>query len=1001
MMDIKNMLLNTVTIKSFCKIFLFLSVSLGLACGQKPRSWNNETFAVANPIDYVDPFIGTGFHGHTYPGASAPFGAVQLSPDTRFGNWDAASGYHYTDSTIIGFSHTHLSGTGVSDLADILFHPTTKGIREPDANGYIYDFLKFSHDDEEASPGYYAVNFKEEGIKAEMTATTYAGMHRYSFEPGKEQNLIIDMAHLLTDEVIDSVEIRQSGENEISGMRRTQGWTPNQYVFFVARFSKDFLEVEHIDDGEVLEKEKKPESDKQQVFIRFGESDGEPVVAKVGLSIVSEENARLNLEHSVSDFDFEGTYRKVKEEWEKELSQIVVEGGTEEALKNFYTSVYHSKLVPNINSDSNGDYRRHDMKIDKMPDGHHYYSTFSLWDTFRAWNPLQTLIDTDLVNDMIRSFLIMYEATGEMPIWPLSAGETRTMIGYHTASVIADAYVKGIRDYDGQAALEALKVSSNINKKGSDYYVKYGFIPANIKKESVSSALEYAYDDWCIAEIAKRLNDETTAGDYYKRGLNYVNVFDGHTRFFRGKRLDGNWERGFNPFEPGRAYTEATAWQYRFFAPHDVNGMIQLFGGRDEFITHLDSLFTVESDIHGEMQDITGLIGQYAHGNEPSHHMAYLYNYVGQPWKTQEMTRRILDEMYQATPEGISGNEDAGQISAWYILSSLGLYAVNPGTTEFNLTTPLFEKATLQLANGKTLEITATNPSKNRYIDKVEWNGKEITANYIKYEDLMEGGHLRFSLTNAPNTSRGIKEEDYPYSYTEGEVVSIPYTTKDLALFEDAIQVDLGTATENAEIYYTLDGKEPDQNSTKYTDPFEVTGNITIKAKAFKEGYKESRTFTLEATKADFLPSVKASANQNGVNYSYYEGYYQSVEEIKSTPVISRGVLDEPSIDKARQEDHFAFIYTGVIDIPEDGVYEFMTRSDDGSVLYIQDEKVVDNDGSHAPIIANGRIALKKGYHPYTLLYFEDYEGQHLEWGWRKPGESDFTKIPTENLYLK
>ncbi|MDU1891085.1 MAG: GH92 family glycosyl hydrolase [Dysgonomonas sp.] len=973
------------------KFLLCLSIAgLITACTTAPKT----------PIEYVDPFIGTGFHGHTYPGATTPHGAVQLSPDTRTGDWDACSGYHYSDSTIIGFSHTHLSGTGCADLGDVLFHPTTKEIKNV-SEGYIFDPLAFSHKDEIASPGYYSVDFKTEGIKAELTATTYAGVHRYTFQSGKDQSIIIDMAHLFTEETIDSLVIRQTANNEITGMRRTQGWVTNQYVFFVAQFSKDFQSVDFINNGKVLDKDEKATNSNQQAILKFGESTGEPIIAKVAFSVVSEENARENLAQDIKDFDFDAIHQSARNLWSEALSDITVEGGSENDMKNFYTALYHSKVVPNIMSDRNGQYRRHDMTIGNQPVGGKYYSTFSIWDTFRAWNPLMTLTDTTLVNDMINSYLDMYDASGELPIWPLSAGETETMIGYHSVSVIADAYMKGIRGFDINKAYDAMKVSSDKNKKGSDYYIKYGFIPSNIKKESVSCLLEYAYDDWCIALIAKELEKEEDYKRYMERAQSYINVFDGHTKFFRGKRMDGNWDGQFNPFEPGRAYTEATAWQYRFFVPHDVNGMIQLFGGKSEFTAQLDSLFAVESKIDGQMSDITGLIGQYAHGNEPSHHMAYLYNYVGKPWKTQAMTRRILAEMYQPTPEGISGNEDCGQMSAWYILSSLGIYSVCPGANQFNLTTPLFEKATLKLANGKTLIITANNPQENIYIDKVTLNGKEVVANYISYAELMEGGELSFTLSSVPNEARGISAVDYPYSATEGGIVSIPYTTKDLNLFVDNIEVDLASATKDAKIYYTLDGKEPNEASLLYNEPIKLSASTQIKAKAYKNGFAPSRTFAIQATKAIFREPIVAQVKETGTNYRYYEGYYSSVNDIEGSPLKVSGIMKEPSIKDAKQEDHFAYIFNGVIFVPEDGVYEFMTKSDDGSVFFIGNEKVVDNDGSHAAIIATGRIALKKGYHPYKLMYFEDYEGHDLEWGWKMPTTNKFEPIPASNLFVR
>lgn len=787
-----------------------------------------------SPVDYVDPFIGTGFHGHTYPGATVPFGAVQLSPDTRAGNWDACAGYHYDDTTLKGFSHTHLSGTGCIDLGDILFRPTTL---KPDLTAEsICRPANFSHKDERASAGYYSVILKGEGIKAELTATTHTGMHRYTFPSGKPVTIIVDLAHLLDNEYIYEAELERTTSNEIVGMRRTRGWTDNQYVYFAAQFSEPFQTVEFVQDKKIVSAETKQVGTDLQAILTFADKDGEPIIAKVGLSLVSVDNARKNLAEEVKDFNFDAVCAAARNDWEQALSSITVEGGGTDDLKNFYTAIYHAMVVPNVVSDVNGEYRRHNMQIGQLPKGKMQYSTFSLWDTFRAWNPLMTLIDTALVNNMVNSYLDIYDASGELPIWPLSAAETGTMIGYHSVSVIADAYLKGIRGFDAEKALDAMKVSSEKNKKGADYYIKYGFIPSNIKKESISCLLEFAYDDWCIARMAQEMGKEDVYRKYIERSQNYINVFDGSTKFFRGKRMDGNWETSFNPFEVGRSYTEATAWQYRFSVPYDVNGMVQLFGGKEKFITALDSIFIADPNVHGDLADITGLIGQYAHGNEPSHHIAYLYDYVGQPWKTQEMTRHLLDEMYQPTPGGISGNEDCGQMSAWYILSGLGIYSVCPGSNEFALTTPLFEKAVLKLANGKRLTLLANDPKKNIYIHKVELNGKQIDTNFITYAQLMEGGELRFTLSDKPDKSRGISEEASPYSYTKEKVVSIPYVDRDLNLFMDKVTVALATTTEGAELRYTLDGTEPTEKSLLYDKPFKVDMTTQIKAKDLKRG---------------------------------------------------------------------------------------------------------------------------------------------------------------------
>ena len=959
------------------KLTLLLLALAALGCS--PRS--------ADPVDYVNPFIGTGFHGHTYPGATTPFGMVQLSPDTRAGNWDACAGYHYSDTTIDGFSHTHLSGTGCADLADILFHPTTREIVIHDGECVLQPYF-FSHDDERASCGYYAVTLPDVNIGVELTAAPRTGVYRYTFTGKGPRQVIVDLLHTVTEEKIDLCELRRTAPGELAGMRRTQGWVPDQYVFFAARFSEPFADVQLLGD--------------KQAVLTFA-PDVRTLTIAVGLSSVSVENARMNSLAEVPELDFDAVHARAVGQWRKALGDIVVEGGSRDEMINFYTAQYHTKLTPNLMSDVNGEYRRHDQTVARMPEGESYYSTFSLWDTFRAGNPLQTLVDTALVNDMIRSMLDMYDSTGELPIWPLASGETGTMIGYHAVSVIADAYLKGIRGYDADKALEAMIRSSNINKKGSDYYTAQGYIPSNIKRESVSCTLEYAYDDWAIARMAQAMGRDDIFGEYARRALNYVNVFDGSTCFFRGRQSDGNWSAPFEEFATGRDYTEATPWHYRFFVPHDVNGLIQLFGSREAFIREMDRLFTLESDeMQLDVSDVTGLMGQYAHGNEPSHHMAYLYNYVGQPWKTQELTRRLLHEMYAPTPEGIIGNEDCGQMSAWYVFSSLGFYPVCPGSNEFALTAPQFPKAVVRLANGRTLTVTADNPRRSVYIASVTLDGKPIDRNYITYDELMQGGELHFALRPRPDYERGTDDAAAPHSLTRGEVVSIPYTTQNVSLFTEPIAVALATTTSGAEIRYTLDGSEPTEASALYAAPVPVDRSLTLKAKGFKPGAAPSRTLTLEAEKAVFRKGAPAgeTATRPGVAYSYYEGVFSCVNDIRKGKYVSSGTMPAPSIAQAPQEDHFAYVFTGLILIPERGVWEFMTKSDDGSVLTIGDRKVVDNDGSHASVMATGRVALEAGLHPYTLLYFEDYEGQDLSWGWKAPGAEGFEAIPEANLRM-
>lgn len=926
---------------------------------------------------YVDPFIGTGAHGHTYPGASAPYGMVQLSPDTRQGNWDACSGYHYSDSTLMGFSHTHLSGTGCIDFGDILIRPH-RNILSSNKGKFSYPATSFNHRDELASPGFYQVWLPDEETRVELSASRRVGFHRYTFEGNRVKTLIIDLEHLLDKEVIKQSQIKQTSPTEVIGMRTTDGWVDDQSVYFVAHFSQEIQQVKQA--GQVV----------QLIFAPQTKN----VELQVALSMTNYQGARANLKIEGKKFD--DALRESQRLWDKQLALIQVEGGTLNERRNFYTALYHAMLAPNVTSDVSGSWVNHKQDIKQLPTREEHYSTLSLWDTFRAWHPLMTLIEPELTEQIIRSMLRMYQTTGELPIWPLASGETRTMIGYHAVSVIADAYLKGIRGFDANLALEAMIKSSNINRKGSDYYVHLGFIPANIRKESVSCLLEYAYDDWCIAQMAKAMGRSDIQQTYERRAKNYINVFDGSSRFFRGKNLSGTWESPFHRTEAGRAYTEATAWQYRFFVPHDVRGHISLMGGKQAFAAALDSLFDERMAEQTTLQDITGTHGQYAHGNEPSHHMAYLYNYIGMPHKTQEMTRLILEKMYQPTPDGISGNEDCGQMSAWYIFTSMGLYPVCPGSNEYVLTSPIFTRANIRLAKGKHLVIKSNASPSRRYIQRVLFNGKALESLYIKHQCLAQGGTLEFILGETPN--KDFANLKAPYSLSTTDAVSIPYVVEEADLFLDKTSLTLGSATSGANIHYTLDGSTPTESSPRYTQPITLTKTSNIRAKAFHPHHQASAEMSFVATKAQLLSALSLGKIENGLRYRYYEGHFRQTSEIEQSPILKEGIITEPSLSPSQREDKYALIFEGYIYAPEDGIYGFYTKSDDGSVLFVGNQEVVNNEGSHSAIISSGKVALSKGWHPVRLKYFEDYSGQHLSWAWKLPKAQNFTSIPREYL---
>lgn len=932
--------------------------------------------------ELVDPFVGTGFHGHTFPGATAPFGMVQLSPETRWEGWDACAGYHYDDDSLYGFAHTHLSGTGCSDLGDVIFLPTTT----PET--YIEHIrderlpkVGFSHDDEEAHAGYYSVRL-EDGIGAELTATPLMGVHRYTFPEGKG-SLLIDLVSIKGDEMVESA-LEVTSDSTVRGYTITNGWVPRQHVYFAARFSHPIRESRLFLDGKE-EKETAITGDSIRALLTFEET---PLEIFVGLSQTSMEAAEANLRAELTKYGdrFDEVKAATEQEWNSLLSRIKVKEGSKADLTTLYTALYHALIAPNRTSDADGSYRGMDDRIHQRKGVS--YSTLSLWDTFRAEHPLLNMLYPEIVPDLCRSMMEMYRQSGELPIWPLYSGETRTMIGYHAVSVLSDAYRSGLLgDLDPEEVLEAMLRSSNINKKGSAEYTRLGFIPSNVRNESVSCTLEYAYDDWCIARMAEAMGKKEVASEYYKRALNYLKVYDGGTGYFRGRHSDGTWTADFDPYEVSKDYTEASAWQYRFAPMHDVAGMISLHGGVKQMREALDRLFG-DTTPPGELQDITGLIGQYAHGNEPSHHLAYLYNYLGRPSRTQELTRRIMDEMYSATPEGISGNEDCGQMSAWYILTALGLYPVTPGSGELQLTTPRFREVTLTLPEGKELSITTDqDPKAYPYISSISLNGKELDRLFVTTEELSEGGTLSFTLSKEPSDELG-QGGDRPYSLTRGAgFVSPVYTADDITLFHDSVTLSLATATEGATVYYSIDEGE----RVRYDGPITLIRSCTIRATAEREGLEPAPATTLIATRAKYLPATTVASSEAGAKWTLHAGAVASTEEIARLPIVGRGVTETPSIEMRDREDLFALTYTGYIEIPSTDVYELRLSSDDGSVLYIDKQPTVLNDGSHAFVAATGKVALSEGLHPFTLLYWQGSEGKGLRLEYRRRGSTDYT----------
>ncbi|NCD72004.1 GH92 family glycosyl hydrolase [Mucilaginibacter agri] len=851
----------------------------------------------------VNPFIGTGGHGHTYPGAVVPFGMVQLSPDTRLEGWDGCSGYHYTDTVVYGFSHTHLSGTGVADYCDVLFMPTTG---EPKFLNTEYS-SGFKKKNEIATPGYYKTVLDKYGVIAELTATTRVGVHRYTFPSTPEANIIIDLKH--RDEVLDSW-IEVVNDHEIRGFRQSKSWAQNQYVYFYAKFSKPF-KTYGIALNDVLQTDKqKAEGKNVKMFIQF--DDPKEVIAKVGISSVSAEGALKNLDAEVSDFDFKTVQKAAKTEWMNALAKIEVEGGApsiqtqqqQNATYNpygsntrtkrqtppvdyvkqkqtiFYTALYHTMLAPNVYNDVDGQYRGMDQKVHTAED-FNYYTVFSLWDTFRAEHPLFTLIDRKRTLDFIKSFLAMYDQGGLLPIWPLASNETYCMIGNHAIPVIVDAYAKGIRDFDAEKAFTAMKAAVNRNQFGLDSYRKNGAVLVDDEHESVSKTLEYAYDDWCIAQMAKMMNKEADYHQFIQRAQYWKNVYNNQNGFMQG-RTNGGWFEPFKATDVNNNYTEGNSWQYSFLVPQDVEGLMNRMGGKEAFESKLDELFTTADQITGRKQDdISGLIGQYAHGNEPSHHMAYLYNFTDDPSKTQRYLGRIMNELYSNNPDGLAGNEDCGQMSAWYVMSSLGLYNIAPGQQQFQIGLPQFDKAVINFENGKKFTIINTSAGMSRgnfYLQGMNLGKSPYNKLYINYDDIAKGNEFEIFTGRLPN-KLFIQDLEHPTSkIIDDQIVSNPYFTVSSKIFYQPFSLEIKCAESDAKIYYTLDGSTPTISSTLYNKPFLISSTTNIKAIAVKNG---KTSFVNSGTFSKMRDDLKLKLNTHYLSNYAAEGDISLIDGLR------------------------------------------------------------------------------------------------------------------------
>ena len=785
---------------------------------------------------HVNPMIGTGGHGHTYPGATVPFGMVQLSPDTRIdGSWDGCSGYHYDDATIYGFSHTHLNGTGVSDYGDIMLMPTM-GEHNLIANEYA---STFSHSNEKATAGYYAVKLDKHNIDVRLTTSTRVGFHEYTFNKTGQANILLDLNH--RDKLLYG-EVKIIDKKTIEVLRRSEAWARDQYVYARIEFSVPM----EISNSQVNEKISSNFFAGTELKLAFSKQvqKGETISVKVSLSPTSYEGANLN-SSEIIDWDFNKVKQKAEQLWEKQLSKIQITETDNDKLSIFYTALYHTMVQPNIAQDIDGKYRGRDNKI-HTSEGFDYYSVFSLWDTFRAAHPLYTLIEKKRTSDFINTFLKQYEQGGRLPVWELASNETDCMIGYHSVSVMADAMAKGITGFDYEKCFEAAKHSAMLDHLGLEAYKKNGFISIDDEHESVSKTLEYAYDDWCIAQMALILNKKEDYQYFMKRSQSWKNVFDWETGFMRPKK-NGGWDKPFDPREINNNFTEGNSWQYSFFVPHDIPGMIEAYGGNEKFEAKLDEMFNSKSKTTGREQvDVTGLIGQYAHGNEPSHHMAYLYNYVGKPEKTIEKVHYILDNFYKNTPDGLIGNEDCGQMSAWYVLSAAGLYQVTPATDHWDIVKPYFENVRIEsevdASTTNTLFLNKLLNIFDRFIPIRSFNGRNYITPEEKALDLIK------------------------YNREIISIIPVPVIQAESKSFKNTLNVKIISQNPKDIIYcniINLDNTNFNKNFFPYLSPLNIVNSLKIIAYAKDINGKTSDTISATYFKKPNNYTIDIKSNYN------------------------------------------------------------------------------------------------------------------------------------------
>ena len=927
-------------------------------------------FAQLKPLkDYaslVNPFIGTGGHGHTFPGATQPFSMVQLSPDTRIdGSWDGCGGYHYSDSIIYGFSHTHLSGTGISDYGDIMIMPQIGRLATP-INPKTYAST-FSHANESAKAGYYSVKLDKGNIQVELTASQRAGFQRITYRPTDEKWIVLDLNH--RDKLLAG-DVKQVGKNAIEGFRRSEAWAKDQVVYFYMEFSepiKDMVEY------------RLPANDKNGiplVNIQLSFAKGKaPLLIKTGISALDANGARKNLLAEINHWSFDQTLQEASGAWNKELAKIEVKGGTPDQTTTFYTALYHCMTQPNIYNDVDGRYLGRDMKPHQT-DGYNYYTVFSLWDTFRALHPLLTLIDQKRTADFIQTFIRQYKEGGRIPVWELSANETECMIGYHAVPVIADAMMKGLEGFNYQDAYQASRNSAMMDHFGLASYKKKGFLEIDDEHESVSKTLEYAYDDWCISQMAGKLSNFNDYNLFTQRAYSWMNVFDPKTGHMR-PRINGGWLSPFDAKQVNNHFTEANSWQYSFFVPQHLPELVKAYGGIKRFEKKLDELFTTSSETTGrEQADITGLIGQYAQGNEPSHHMAYLYTLIGQAPKTQERVRFVLDNFYKNSPDGLIGNEDCGQMSAWYVWSAMGMYPVCPGKSYYSIGTPLFPEVILQLENGKTFTIKSNQPSaRNFYVLRATLNGNSLKEPVLQHRSIMDGGLLDYNLGGIPSDHWDLKNDPDSNHTDDWKFYPAPVIYGKTQVFTDSLQIKIESPGP-----YELIVNENQPQVFRKDSSFVITANSTITVSNVRNGEKG-----LSST-ANFY---KRPNNWGVKLLSTYNAQYDA----GGIEGIADGLKGDENWRKGRWQGFQDQDFEVIIDL------KTITAFNQVKVGFLQDTRswIIMPTAMTIETSADG-ITWQQFGKVQNNIPADDYTSRRQELGIEQPGQARFIRIKAKNF---